>query len=119
MTDPQKDVLFYDGLCPLCNAEMGKLRRCAGSKLELQDIHQLPEDAQLPSRDELLRSLHYRSADGTLISGLDANIAAWQHTRFAGLWRVLQWPLVKPIAVRFYQFWAEVRYRRLYGQGTP
>ena len=113
--DQPKDILYYDGNCPLCDAEMGKLRRCAASSLELQDIHRLQDDPELPSRDELLRSLHLRTADGALISGLDANVAAWQHTRFAGLWRVLQWPVLKTLADGAYRFWANVRYRRLYG----
>jgi predicted DCC family thiol-disulfide oxidoreductase YuxK len=117
--DQPKDILYFDGNCPLCTAEMGKLRRCADSTLELQDIHQLGDDPELPTRDELLRSLHLRSADGTLVSGLDANVAAWQHTRFAGLWRVLQWPVVKSLAGHAYQFWARVRYRRLYGPIKP
>ena len=117
--DQQKDILYYDGNCPLCNAEMGKLRRCADSSLELQDIHQLPDDPRLPSKDELLRSLYLRNADGNLVSGLDANVAAWQHTRFAGLWRVLQWPLVNFLANHAYQLWARVRYQRLYGPNKP
>jgi predicted DCC family thiol-disulfide oxidoreductase YuxK len=111
----QKPTLFYDGHCPLCSAEMDKLSRHAGNSLELQDIHQLGEDPQLPSRDELLRSLHLRTADGNLISGLDANVAAWQHTRFGRWWRWLQWPGVRGLASRAYEFWARVRYRRLYG----
>lgn len=110
-----KDILYYDGQCPLCNAEMTKLRQCAGDGLELQDIHQLAGDPSLPSREQLLRSLHLQSAAGGMISGLDANVAAWQHTRFGGLWRMLRWPLVRPVANRIYQFWAAVRYRRLYG----
>jgi predicted DCC family thiol-disulfide oxidoreductase YuxK len=110
-----KDVLYYDGQCPLCNAEMAKLRQCADDRIELQDVHQVPDDPALPSREQLLRSLHLRSAAGGMISGLDANVAAWQHTRYGWLWRVLRWPLVKPVADRLYQFWAGIRYRRLYG----
>jgi predicted DCC family thiol-disulfide oxidoreductase YuxK len=63
----------------------------------------------------LLRTLHLRTADGELLQGLEANVAAWQHTRVGFLWRWLQWPLVRAVAGRVYDAWALWRYRRLYG----
>ena len=112
-----KNTLYYDGQCPLCTREIAKLREVSDG-LELCDIHHV-DDQRLPDRDTLLRELHYRDADGSLLVGLDANVAAWQHTRWGWLWRVLQWPLVRPLAERAYARWARQRYQRLYGLGGP
>ena len=111
--------LYYDSACELCRAEMKKLGPMAGDALALRDIHSTPEDGDLPSRDALLRRLHYRDSEGRLLVGLEANVAAWQHTRFGGLWRVLLWPPLRWLADPAYDAWALWRYRRLYGETDP
>lgn len=108
------DTLYYDGHCSLCSAEMARLGKLCDGRLELRDIHDLEPDPALPDRATLLRNLHLRTADGRLLTGLDANVAAWQHTRLGPLWRWLRWPLIRPIADAAYRLWAERRYRRLY-----
>jgi predicted DCC family thiol-disulfide oxidoreductase YuxK len=132
--DADCGTLFYDGACPLCNAEVRRLRELADDRLRLVDVHEVapeqpagaagpecavsPEGAgALPGRVALLRNLHYRRSDGTVLSGLDANVAAWQHTRLGPLWRWLRWPVIRPIADRCYAFWARKRYRGLYDEG--
>ena len=50
----------------------------------------------------------------TWLVGLDANIAAWQHTRLGAIWRLLSWPLVKPMADWLYRQWAERRFASRY-----
>ena len=133
------DTLFYDGQCPLCVKEMDRLRQLKSSTLELQDIHELddlavtetlennrgdnqkpveraPEQASttaMPSKTALLKVLHLQR-DGQFITGIDANIAAWQHTRYGWLWRWLSWPIVRPIVEIVYERWAKWRYDRLY-----
>ena len=106
-----KDTLYYDGACPLCRAEIGKLERHCDGRLVIKDIHELDgEDAQL-DRQRLLSRLHLKSADGEWIVGLDANIRAWHHTPFRHLWRVLGWSLVRPISTRAYEWWLRWRSR--------
>ena len=109
------NVLFYDGQCPLCSAEMKRLRKMADNELELRDVHVCHEES-MPARDAMLRSLHLQTADGRWITGVDANVAAWQHTRVGLMWRCLQWPLIRPLVTRAYERWAQWRYKRLYGQ---
>ena len=109
------DTLYYDGYCPLCAKEIARLRELSGDSLVLLDIHETQPAEGDPSTDALLRDLHLRTSDGTFLSGVDANVAAWQHTRLGYLWRWLRWPLIKPIAGWVYQHWAGWRYRRLYG----
>jgi predicted DCC family thiol-disulfide oxidoreductase YuxK len=48
------------------------------------------------------------------VTGLDANIAAWQYTRIGMLWRWLSWPFIKPVADWCYRFWAVKRYAKRY-----
>ena len=74
----EPDVLYYDGSCPLCQREMSHLARLKSDWLELRDIHDLPSSDDLPDKAALLQSLHLRR-DGNWVTGLDANIAAWQY----------------------------------------
>ncbi len=108
------DTLYYDGQCPLCVKEMDRLRRLKGPDLSLCDIHELDDR---PDRDTLLRVLHLER-DGEFLTGVDANVAAWQHTRFGWLWRWMTWPLLRPFVERAYDRWARWRYDRLYSQPT-
>jgi len=91
------------------------LRALSDEQLVLRDIHTVDEP-DLPSRDSLLQALHLRTSQGELLQGLDANVAAWQHTRVGFLWRWLQWPVIRSFASRAYDVWALRRYRRLYGE---
>jgi predicted DCC family thiol-disulfide oxidoreductase YuxK len=110
----EQDTLYYDGHCSLCEAEMNRLRLHKPDHLQLVDIHQLQADDSLPCRDQLLRNLHFRTADGHFLVGLEANIAAWRQTRFARFWRVLELPQIHSLASLGYRAWAHWRYRRLY-----
>ncbi len=118
-SDRATDVLYYDGQCPLCVKEMDRLHRLKDQHLLLKDIHTLPEaydddpDCPQPSKERLLRVLHLQR-NGRFITGIDANIAAWQHTRFGLCWRWLGWPFIRPIAEFAYHRWAQWRYQRLY-----
>ena len=108
----KKNKLYYDGQCPLCTAEMGKLNKLACDRIELVDIHSAP--ALPANKDDLLKRLHLQTDQG-FVTGLDANVLAWQNTPIAWLWRILQWPLIKPIASKAYDYWAEKRFEKRYG----
>jgi predicted DCC family thiol-disulfide oxidoreductase YuxK len=109
----EPDILYYDGSCPLCRREMAHLERLKSAGLLLQNIHDLQPEADTPDQASLLKSLHLRRGN-TWIIGLDANIAAWQHTRVGCLWRCLSWPIVKPAVNWLYQLWAERRFAKRY-----
>jgi predicted DCC family thiol-disulfide oxidoreductase YuxK len=97
------DVLYFDGQCPICNREIDTLRRLADARLEFQDIHQVDDSAL--SRQALFSQLHLRRSDGTWATGLEANVIAWQHTRWRPLVQVLTWPLFNRIAQVGYSVW--------------
>jgi predicted DCC family thiol-disulfide oxidoreductase YuxK len=54
-----------------------------------------------------------------MLVGLDANIAAWQHTSIGWLWRLLRLPVIYPIASHIYNQWARWRFQRLYQDSNP
>lgn len=111
------NTLYYDGQCPLCSKEMQRLGRLQDGDLRLVDIHRnpLPEGK---TRAELLEVLHLCDANGEWMSGLDANVKAWQHTSWGWLFAWLRWPLIATIADRVYAIWARRRYQKLYGDGS-
>jgi predicted DCC family thiol-disulfide oxidoreductase YuxK len=108
-----KDTLYFDGACPLCSAEMKRLGRLKSESLALVDIHQAPLPADL-DKPTLLRDLHLVKADGQIITGLTANIEAWQYTRWGFLWRWMQWPVVRQVGQLVYRTWADWRFRNRY-----
>jgi predicted DCC family thiol-disulfide oxidoreductase YuxK len=107
------EILFYDAQCPLCRREIALLQRLARPTLAFQDIH-AARDEGLPSRETLLKTLHLQCESGVMTTGLAANIAAWQHTPFGVVWRVLLVPGIRAVAERAYNYWAWRRYARLY-----
>ncbi|MEM0955067.1 MAG: DCC1-like thiol-disulfide oxidoreductase family protein [Pseudomonadota bacterium] len=111
------DTLFYDGNCPLCMREVRLLTRIAGPGLALVDLHQVADEPGAPTRLEKLTTLHLLSAEGRWLTGVDATVQAWAHTRWGTLFKILRWPLLGPVADRVYAYWARKRYRRLYGCG--
>ncbi len=112
-TPATSDTLYYDGQCSLCAAEIESLREERSDTLALVDIHTLKAPAS--ERDALLRTLHLQRADGSWLTGADANVAAWQGTSKARFLQVLRWPLIRHGVDLVYRIWAAWRYRRLYG----
>ena len=112
------DTLYFDGACPLCNKEMTHLARLKDERLTLVDIHSLPDTQASPTKASMLEVLHLKRGDHWL-TGVDANVAAWRHTRIGAIWQVLRWPLVGAIVDWVYKHWAHRRFIRLYGNGIP
>lgn len=108
----RKDTLYYDGNCPLCSAEIEKLASFTRGRLELKNIHDLDRDEVAIDSATLLSRLHLQTADGEWITGLQANIRAWHHTPLRYLWRLLDWPLIRLLSYRAYEFWLRRRAAR-------
>ena len=107
-------TLFYDGRCPLCTKEIARLAKLKDQQLQLADIHTLAPNPHLPDTETLLRTLHLRMPDGRLLTGADANVAAWQYTRLGAWFRWMRWPVISSLVDRLYDAWAQRRYNRLY-----
>ena len=104
--------LYYDGKCPLCSVEMARLRVHKSTNLSLVDIHETQMNQA--TKEKMLKVLHFEDEAGNYTTGLEANIAAWEGTRWSPLWRCLKLPLVRSIAKFAYDKWAAIRYARLY-----
>ncbi len=95
------DRLYYDDACPLCRREMDKLAACKDDRLTLVPVSSQPES----ERKRLLSELHLQTAEGGWVRGLEANVRAWQHTRFSGLVSLLLHPAIRWAAEWGYALW--------------
>lgn len=117
------DLLYYDGACPLCRREMRALAWLKTPNLKLVDIHGLADEHHPssfhPSKAELLQVLHLRRANQEWVKGVEANVAAWSHTRIGFIWKVLTIPGLRWVTDKVYYSWAKRRYARLYCAVNP
>lgn len=119
-TEDQGTVVFFDGSCPLCRAEIGLYRKgdtaCA---LRMVDVSQ-PGPA-LPDRLDRGRAMarfHVMSADGRLLSGAAAFVEVWrQLPRWRWAARAASLPGVIPALDLGYRLFLPVRpvLSRLFG----
>ena len=110
-------TIFYDGYCPLCLAEMNKLKRLnTKQQIDFVDIQSEFFFAQYPHLDwnTLNQRIHGYLADGSLISGLDVTYIAWKLVGFGWLYAPLRWPVIRWFADAGYNFFATHRYRISY-----
>ena len=109
----QKLTIFYDGLCPLCQAEIEFLKaRNDGKLLDFVDLSEpsFDEDKQQISCSMALERIHGRLGDGRVLVGVPVFVEAY---RRAGL-HALSWLLSRrwstpPLAIAYSLF---ARYRR-------
>jgi len=80
---------------------MARLAKHHGDGLELLPISSLPLKDQSVLRSEL----HLKTEDGKWVKGLDANVRAWQHTRYGNLANLLLHPAFRWLAELGYQTW--------------
>ncbi len=111
----KKDILYYDGACPLCRTEISHLEKTSDAQIEFRDVHALELDKA--EAETKLKMLHLETSSGDVLKGLDANVAAWQHTRWGFLFKPLRWPVIRQIADAVYGYWAIKRFDRLYPDG--
>ena len=114
MTRNKKDILYYDGQCPLCAKEIQWLKKYNTGLLAFADIHQSPDAPSSTSKTEMLQRLHLLTSEGIWVIGLDATVRSWSHTPYGCLLKPLRWPIIKPIADLLYQYWAIKRYKKRY-----
>lgn len=106
-------IIFYDGACPLCLAEMRQLKkRDKTQSLTLVDIQTEAFSRHYPDLDwhQLNARIHAQLEDGTLISGLDVTYQAWKLVGMGWLYAPLRWPLIRNLADAVYIQFAKHRY---------
>ncbi len=115
-------TLFYDGHCPLCVAEMGRLAKAdKRQQLDLVDINTDNFAIRYPGIDPIQanRTLHAWDENQALLLGLAASCRAWKIVGRRRWMALLRWPLIRPLADCAYHLLARHRYsisQRLTGQ---
>ncbi|MDH3448461.1 MAG: DUF393 domain-containing protein, partial [Gammaproteobacteria bacterium] len=84
-------------------------RKYCEGKLVVSNIHELDADETLSGRERLPSRLHLKTADGQWLTGLSANIRAWEHTPIGLLWRMLDWPIIRIFSNWAYEAWLRRR----------
>ena len=113
-----KDILFFDGSCPMCTKEIKLLEDINDGGLAFMDVHKCEIDDSMASQLDMLKVLHLRTAEGVWIRGVAATLQAWSHTNWGWIFKPLLLPLINYVAGYAYNIWAEKRYRRLYDCDT-
>ena len=119
----QKLSLFYDGACPLCQAEILFLSgRNHTGLLEFIDINSGEFRADLLgiSCDEALASMYGQYSDGTLIHGVPVFWAAYSRANLPFLAWLFSRKMLQPFFNVGYQFFAQHRHAisRVLGPGA-
>ncbi|MCA8257425.1 DUF393 domain-containing protein [Burkholderia sp. AU31624] len=111
--DSSELVLYFDGRCPLCVAEIKRLgARDARRRLAFVDIAEpgfdpAPLGVDLPA---LNRELHARLPDGRMLTGVDSILAAQALTGRRWVVRLLRVPAVRGALALLYRRFARNRH---------
>jgi predicted DCC family thiol-disulfide oxidoreductase YuxK len=105
-------LVFYDGACPVCNAEMRLLRHWdRAQRLTLIDIAapDYNEHAGPVSVAEMNASLHVRLPDGTWQKGMAATRHIYRAVGRGWMLAFTGWPLLSRVFDRAYGWFARNR----------
>jgi predicted DCC family thiol-disulfide oxidoreductase YuxK len=122
-TKLQKLTLFYDGACPLCQAEILFLSgRNQAGLLEFIDIHSDKYDPLLVgvSCEEALAAMYGQYADGKLIQGAAVFPEAYRRANLPFLAWLFSRKVLQPFLQLAYRFFAKNRHAisRVLGPGA-
>lgn len=119
----QKLTLFYDGACPLCQAEI--LFLSGRNQADLLGFVDINSNAYDPlkvgvSCEEALAAMYGQYADGTLINGVTVFPEAYRRADLPTLAWIFSRKLIQPILRMGYRFFAKNRHAisRLFGPGA-
>jgi predicted DCC family thiol-disulfide oxidoreductase YuxK len=119
----QKLTLFYDGACPLCQAEILFLSgRNQAGLLNFVDINSKAYDPLKVgvSCEEALAAMYGQYADGTLINGVTVFPEAYRRAELPTLAWIFSRKSMQPILKIGYRFFASNRHAisRVFGPGA-
>lgn len=116
--------VFYDSHCPMCKSEIEMIRRKdKQSQLKLTDISAEDFNASSTGRtlDELMREIHGRYADGTIVIGVEVFREIYGRLGFGFLVKPTRWPIIRWPMDLGYRLFAGFRYRaalKRYNKGS-
>lgn len=119
----QKLTLFYDGACPLCQAEILFLSgRNQADLLSFVDINSKAYDPLKVgvSCEEALAAMYGQYADGTLINGVIVFPEAYRRADLPTLAWIFSRKSMQPILKMAYRFFAKNRHAisKVFGPGA-
>jgi predicted DCC family thiol-disulfide oxidoreductase YuxK len=119
----KKLTMYYDGLCPLCQAEILFLsRRNAAGLLSFVDLNSshYSADAVGVSCQQALDSMYAQYDDGELINGVDVFCAAYERANLPTLAWLFSRPSLRPMLSWGYRFFAKNRHliSRIFGSAA-
>jgi predicted DCC family thiol-disulfide oxidoreductase YuxK len=119
----QKLTLFYDGACPLCQAEILFLSgRNQADLLGFVDINSTAYDPLKVgvSCEEALAAMYGQYADGTLINGVTVFPEAYRRADLPRLAWIFSRKSMQPVLKMGYRFFANNRHAisRVFGPGA-
>ena len=106
-------VVLYDRACPVCRIEMERLKaRDKHERLVLLDISSpaFSEQSWGVSHAEASAALHVFTVDNQWLIGMAAIHHVYRQVGLGWLMAPTRWPIVAPIADRFYLYFARNRY---------
>ncbi|ULA59525.1 MAG: Cell division inhibitor [Nitrospira sp.] len=105
-------TVWFDGACPLCSREMTFMKRLDRKRrLRFCDFSAPGSDivtSEIPV-SELSAVIHAQWGDGTVIRGVEVFRAIWQAVGLGFLTRMSRLPLIDPLAVKAYAWFARNR----------
>ncbi|MYM69083.1 DUF393 domain-containing protein [Pseudoduganella sp. FT55W] len=107
-------MLYYDGNCSICRAQMSRLRvRDRTGCLAFSDIASPDFSLQEVgvSMEALGTEIHVRTADGRLLVGIDSLVAIYTALGRGWLVAPLKWRMLRPLFAAMYRTLARNRYR--------
>lgn len=119
----RKLTLFYDGLCPLCRAEILFLSdRNQAGLLDFVDINSDRYSAEQigVSCEQALASMMASYDDGEIISGVDVFVEAYRRAKLPLLAWIFSRPVLRPLFNVAYRFFAKHRHiiSKIFGPGA-
>ncbi len=109
----KKLIMYYDGLCPLCQAEILFLSgRNRAGLLSFVDVNsmQYSVDTVGVSCQQALDSMYAQYDDGELINGVDVFSAAYERANLPKLAWLFSRPSLRPVLTWGYRFFAKNRH---------
>ena len=109
----KKLTMYYDGLCPLCQAEILFLSgRNRAGLLSFVDINSMQYSAETVgvSCQQALDSMYAQYDDGELINGVDVFSAAYERADLPKLAWLFSRPSLRPVLTWGYRFFAKNRH---------
>jgi hypothetical protein len=109
----KKLTMYYDGLCPLCQAEIlflsGRNQASLLSFVDVNSSQYIPVTVGV-SCQEALDSMYAQYDDGELINGVDVFTAAYERANLPILAWLFSRPSLRPILTWGYRFFAKHRH---------